>query len=694
MATMIRFFALCLSSAAIAASPYPAATPDTPANRALQHYWELRAPQMNTLASVRSASDWDKEESRRELREMLGLDPLPARTDLKATIVGEFTHEGAHIQKLHFQSMPGLYVTANFYRPAQHDGSRLPTILYVCGHAVVKKDGISYGNKVGYHHHGLWFAQHGYACLIIDTLQLGEIEGEHHGTHHLNKWWWIARGYTSAGVEAWNCIRALDYLETRPEVDAQRIGVTGRSGGGAYSWWIAALDDRIKVAAPTAGITSMKNHVPDGCIEGHCDCMFMVNTYAWDFDRVIALVAPRPLLICNTDRDPIFPIDGVFQLYTSARRFYGLLGKEDNIGLHIAEGPHKDVQPLNTGAFHWFERHLKGADSMVTTDGAAKKALEPEQLRVFTAGLPQDQINTKIDQSFVPMAKPLSPPASPAEWSTQRDVWMQQLTSKVFRSWPKNAPPVKLTHAGTHDADGVTMSAYDFTSQEPFNLRLYLTHRAGLRPTDLELIALHALDQQGWNDFASEYRSRFAQLIESDAKPNDEAFTNEKAMFTNFKWAMAYIAPRGIGPTAWTATDKLQTQRLRRFYLLGETLASGQAWDIRRTVQGLRSLDGLAKAKLWIASGGAMGINALYASLYEPDIARLDLNAVPSTHMTGPAYFNVLRYLDIPTATAMATERSKVVLYAKDQDPWQTLVQTAKAIGQERNVQLREPSEK
>src|SRR5215217_655671 len=110
-----------------------------------------------------------------------------------------------------------------------------------------------------------------------DTIQLGEIRGEHHGTYKDGRWWWAARGYTPAGVEAWNGIRALDYLETRPEVDRSRIGMTGRSGGGAYSWWVAALDDRIKVAAPTAGITTLRNHVVDGAVEGHCDCMFTVN---------------------------------------------------------------------------------------------------------------------------------------------------------------------------------------------------------------------------------------------------------------------------------------------------------------------------------------------------------------------------------------------------------------------------------
>ena len=134
---------------------------------------------------------------------------------------------------------------------------------------------------------------------MIDTLQLGEIEGIHHGTYREGMWWWLDRGYTPAGVEAWNCVRALDYLETRHEVDRKRIGVTGRSGGGAYSWWIAAIDERIKSAVPVAGITDLQNHVVDGMLEGHCDCMFMVNTYRWDFAPWRALVAPRPLLIAQ-----------------------------------------------------------------------------------------------------------------------------------------------------------------------------------------------------------------------------------------------------------------------------------------------------------------------------------------------------------------------------------------------------------
>src|SRR4030095_356548 len=113
--------------------------------------------------------------------EMLGLDPLPPRDELRATVTGTLEDEAFRVEKLHFQSLPGLYVTANLYLPKQASAP-VPAILYVCGHSVVKTTGVSYGNKTAYQHHAVWFARHGYACLVLDTLQLGEIEGVHHGT--------------------------------------------------------------------------------------------------------------------------------------------------------------------------------------------------------------------------------------------------------------------------------------------------------------------------------------------------------------------------------------------------------------------------------------------------------------------------------------------------------------------------------
>ncbi len=692
----ILLAALFLAPALLAAR-FPEKTPDTPGNRMLQNYWERQVNEIEMnggLKDIQSADDWKAKapEYRRQLAEMLGLDPMPARTPLQATKTGDLAGEGWRVEKMHYQAVPGLYVTSNLYLPEKVD-KPLPAILYVCGHANVVKDGVSYGNKTGYHHHGIWFAKHGYVCLIIDTVQLGEIRGEHHGTYSKGRWWWMSRGYTPAGLEAWAGIRGLDYLETRPEVDKTRFGVTGRSGGGAYSWWVAALDERIKAAAPTAGVTNMRNHVADGCVEGHCDCMFYVNTYRWDYDRLVALVAPRPLLICNTDKDDIFPINGVFSLYQNVRRIYSLLGADSKLGLQVAEGPHKDLQPLNMGAFHWFERHLKGEDSMAVLDEGAKKQLEPDQLQVFKE-LPKDERNTTIDQSFVPQAKAPEVPASQGEWGQQRDAWMTALKDKVLGGWPKDAPSLQLVKDGRSERDGIEFTAYDFESEPGVRLRLHLAHRAGLRVSDLELVALNVLDAEGWDHFCSTYHSRFGKHLEvfPDIKADDKAFESEKKMFENFKWGMAYLAPRGVGPTEWTGSEKAQTQRLRRFYLLGQTADSMRAWDIRRAVQAARQISGLEEKPLWVQAQRDMAANALYASLFEDGITRLDLHDLPASHMSGPAYLNVLKYLDIPQAAALAAEKTRVIIYSADEKTWAYPTGVVKLLGiPEKNWQIRKP---
>src|SRR5207247_9085606 len=130
--------------------------------------------------------------------------------------------------------------------PKHPPARQLPAILYVCGHSGKGRD----GNKTAFQDHGMWFASNGYVCIILDTLQLGEIPGVHHGTYgrpwlHLkaygikdkeayeNRWWWHSAGYTPAAVECWNGVRAIDYLLTRDDGDGQRRGATRITRGGA-----------------------------------------------------------------------------------------------------------------------------------------------------------------------------------------------------------------------------------------------------------------------------------------------------------------------------------------------------------------------------------------------------------------------------------------------------------------------------
>jgi hypothetical protein len=613
---------------------------------------------------------------RQQLLRMLGLDPWPARGNLMPVVTGVVAGDGYIVEKLQFQSSPGLYVTANFYRPGEVP-QPLPAILYVCGHSSVVENGVSMGSKTGYQHHGVWF---------------GEIRGEHHGTYSKGRWWWPSRGYTPAGVEAWNGIRALDYLDTRPEVDHDRMAVTGRSGGGAYSWWIAALDDRIKVAVPTAGITDLKNHILDGAIEGHCDCMFMVNEERWDFDRVAALVAPRPLLIANTDADGIFPLDGVMDIYNRTRALYRKLGKESNIGIHIAEGPHMDTQALNFGAFAWLNRFLKGADRMALIDEPARKALPPHDLKVFTE-LPKDEKVTAVDEYFVPKFTPPPEVKSAAEWAILRDGWMKALREDCFRAWP-SAPtePSNQPAIVSGTAEGVRLTTTNFTSEDPFQSDLWILHREDVKSEEISLVVLNVLDDESWKEFYALAAAGFPARFPA-ASPDAAGFAEMRGLLLGTKWAMAYVCPRGVGPDGWTQlTANKQTQLRRRLLLLGESLESGQVWDICQAAAALRNVPGFGKTQLWLQSQRTMAANTLYASLFIPDVHRLDLHAMPASHREGPTYLNVLRHLDLPQAAALAAERSTLALYTDNPAPWRFAQSVATALSWgEKRVQIRNP---
>ena len=653
------------------------------ADQQLADYFHDQTMQLSEkcLKNIKSLDDWESKRLiyRKQLFEMLGLEPLPKKTDLKPVITGTIEHDEFTVENIHFQSMPGLYVTANLFIPKDLE-KPAPAILYVCGHGPTKKNNISYGNKVSYQRHAAWFARHGYVCLIIDTLQMGEIEGIHHGTYRYDMWWWNSRGYSSAGAEAWNCIRSLDYLQTRKEVDNDRIGVTGRSGGGAYSWWIAALDDRIKAAVPVAGITDLQNHVVDGCVEGHCDCMYIVNTYRWNYPIVAALVAPRPLLISNSDKDTIFPLDGVVRVHEKVREIYRLYDADDKLGLQITEGPHKDTQELRIHAFVWFNRFLKGENPLIDTP--AVPFFEPEQLKVFDE-LPADEINTKIQDSFVPTAAEPRVPKTPEKWAKQRKAWMRNLRNKSFRGWPKpaQAGPLDIDSVFSAKHGGIQFSAFDFTSQPNVRLRLYLAGRAGHDKP--EAVTLNILDEKGWSKWLAGMRVGFTDEL-SDQKlpePDRDAFRSIREVLINSNRAVAWIAPRGIGPDAWNDNERKQVQIRRRFMLLGQTAEGMRVWDLRRAIQALRTFDSIKEVPVTLTGRDKMAGIALYASLFEPDITRLHLSHLPITHLNGPTFLNVMRYLDIPQAVAMAAERSQIRLYQEDSSGWQYPQAVAERLG-------------
>ncbi len=635
----------------------------TPGDRMFAEHFrnETQTLRERCLADVATLEDWNKVKDKRraELYEMLGLDPLPPKSELHATITGKLDAPEFTVEKLHFQSMPGLYVTANLYVP-KNLTKPAPTILYVCGHAQVKTNGVSYGNKVGYQHWGNWFARNGYVCLVVDTVQLGEIEGIHHGTYKEGMWWWNSRGYSSAAAEAWNCIRALDYLETRPEVDKTKFGVTGRSGGGAYSWWIAALDERIAAACPTAGITDLQNYVVDGCVEGHCDCMFMVNTYRWDYAQVAALVAPRPLLICNSDKDTIFPLDGVGRLHATMRKIYDVNGAPEKLGLIITEGPHKDTQELQVPVMRWFNKWLKSSEAPVPN--FAEKIFTAQQLKVFDT-LPADQITKTCYENFTKLASDAQPFDSKKA--------LAELRQKTFGGWPTTSVPLHVRQIAAAEHDGINLTVHEFESQPGVTLRFYLA-----RPVGVALKGLHieTVDADNWKQqlalaqagFAPAFAEEFAVAgVKADAPLPAEAakqFAGWVQYMKRNQSAYITFAPRGVGYTALGGEKKYETQIRRRFMLLGETLAGMQVWDVERATQAARSIEGLGTLPLHYHASPTMTEVATFAALFEPDVASLNLATAPRGDKEAPDFLNWSRIVTPQQLLKLAQERTKVNL--------------------------------
>jgi cephalosporin-C deacetylase-like acetyl esterase len=592
------------------------------------------------LEGAKTREEWEKKlpRLRREYLDMLGLDPLPEKTPLKATVTGTLEHEGVVIEKLHYQSKPGLYVTANLYRPKEAKG-KLPAILYVCGHSGKGRD----GNKTAFQDHGLWFANNGYVCLIVDTLQLGEIPGIHHGTYGVTekrpadnkplevRMWWQALGYTPAGVECWNGIRGIDYLCSRPEVDKDRIGVTGISGGGASTVWIAAADERVKVAVPVSGMSDLESYVPNKVINGHCDCMFLVNTYQWEWTTIAALIAPRPLLFANSDNDKIFPMDGNRRVIERLRQVYKMYDKPDLVDDYVSKGGHDYRPDLRVAVFKWINNHLKNETGEVKD--AQFRLLEGKDLRVFPEDkdLPMDAINDKIDETFVKRAEVKLPEKGKfAEW---KKGMMMELREKSFRKFPDRIPAA-------------------------------IPRKGEVFPPDLSFYTEQEIEAGYVPGLAKQDPSSFRILVLPDRLPlvKDDPENAMRAVADLIKESDVHAAVDARGGHDQPWTRKSPPNYVERSHaLLGRTVDTGRLWDIAALVRRISEKHSATKT-VRLTGRGQAGILAAYAALFEPSIKEVVIIDPPTSHKDGPIFLNVLRVLDIPEALGMLAPDVKLTI--------------------------------
>jgi dienelactone hydrolase len=587
------------------------------------------------LEDVRTLDDWQRQRAqrRRELLDMLGLDPLPKRTPLQARTTGTIERPAYRIEKVVFQSSPGLYVTGNFYVPKEVARPG-PTVLYLCGHSPHPQ-----GAKTQYQDRAQWFAAHGYAVLVLDTLEFAEVAGPHHGTHNLNLWHWLSLGYTPAGVEVWNAIRALDYLATRPEVDMQRIGLTGISGGGAMTWYTAAVDDRIAVAAPSCSTFTYGSQAEHWLAAGQCDCIYYHNTYGWDFPGVAALIAPRPLIILSGQKDTIFPPDGYHAAYRRAKRVYDLYAgaSSDRIREVDEAVPHSDSPLLLAEARQWMQRWLKNDPTPVAIE--AKAALPPEKPEDLAclAAAPADAINDRVHDQFIAPPQ-LAPPRSRRAWDARRGELLAGLRVRVFRWFPQDPVPFETKVTGNSGGWGARYADFKevtFATEPGVRIRAQrFRPRNATRPVPLLIHVKRAGD--------SLYSADFDELL----PVLDRA-------------SVLVVLPRFTEQSVNAAES---TDLERTAVWTGRTIASMQVWDMLRAIAWAIEEEKLPATRITLFGRGDAGVVALYAALLDERVNGLILGDPPASHWQRPALLHVLRVTDIPEAAAALAPRELVFL--------------------------------
>ena len=610
---------------------------------ALQGHFERAAgARFDSLFSgIGSTAGWEgrKQKTRAALAKMLWHDLRWPADAPHATITGRVERRDYTIENLVIETAPHLYLTANLYLP-RTGRAPFPVVLYQCGHA----------SKRLYALHGAWLATKGIAALVMDNIEMGEIEFTHHGVYS-NAWFhWYSRGFSPLAVELLNAGRAVDYLCARRDIDKNRIGATGRSGGGMTTFFLAAMDERIKASAPVSGTLSTTGWIKHRLSAAHCDCQYPVNSYGLTYSEIGALTAPRAQLLCNADADRGFPMDSFNEMAGKMREIYRLYHADQALRTAVAPGGHSDTEAIRLPVWSFFLKEFLGVDTPLTAEGPVDVPAA-EELVCFREGLPLDERLSRIDEALFPAASfSLDALGASAQVRARRLGELgAALREEVFRYFPKQGAPLAPVWSEPATLQARTVRKVSFGSFE------------GLRVQGVYSLPAGAPARQG----------RLPALVVVDHRKGIPVWGNEQPLERN-QWggrAVLVVATLDRGARAleqnlrsFTDDDLLHHMR-RQAMVAGTTLESMQVYEVLRSLELLRSLPEVDPSRITIVGRGETGVNGLYAALLDGKVERVVLGSPPASHRQGPCYLGILRYTDIPEVGALMGE--KISLYGE-----------------------------
>jgi dienelactone hydrolase len=515
-------------------------------------------PRFHTAADA----DTRRAELRRELEKSLGFRRLPWPPMLNPRVVGVLRRHGYKIEKVVYESLPGALVPAHLYLP--EDAERpAPAVLFYPGHWWVDSK-----SRLDFQAFGINMARLGFVVLNFDPFGQGErgvSSRDHRRTEAL------LVGIAQQGFAEYETRCALEYLLSRPEVDPRRVGMTGASGGGFNTWITAALDDRIAAAVPVVGTSDFAEQIhvcrPLDWYHAAEHCHFVPGLIRYaNNHELLAMAAPKPVLIVAASSDESFPVSGVREVARYGKELYASYGASERIGLVVdeAEG-HGYQRAKREAAYGWFLRWLQNR-------GDGRPHPEPR-----TETIPFDSVELRC------FAAGRNSPAGPAMIEAAK-----ALARDLARSTPR--PDLRAILGSMPSALPIKADLHAARAQ-----RLLVPSE-----TDLD-VATFVLKPE------REARGVLVALDDSGKETLAADTVIAKALAGG--WAVCGVDPRGIGESA---TDKMGWVYAVSL-LLGENFVGRQAWDLGRVFETLNAVEGFRGRPFGLY---ARGQNACLAAMY------------------------------------------------------------------------------
>ena len=566
-----------------------------------------RKAQMERLSTI---EDVNKRRDYLRQRMLDDLGGFPERTSLNPRVVGVLERPKYRIEKVIFESQPQFYVTANLYLP-KTGHPPYPAILFPLGHERGGKTNPTWQQMLGS------LATKGYVALTWDPIGQGERlqiydedlreskVGDSTTEHTIVGTQCMLTGDHVARYTIWDGMRALDYLLSRKEVDPARVGLTGNSGGGTHTAYIAALDDRIKVAAPSCYITSWNLMLRTiGPQDGE-------QVFPWwlqdgiDYPDYLYAFAPKPYLMLSAIRD-FFPIAGARETFSEAAKVYEAIGAKDKVGMFEADDGHGYNKGRRLAAYEWFARWLNG-----TEDKAPEPEIEmstPEELRATPTG----QVATSLggESVFTLNLKRLE--QAKASRLTRPDDVVRK--ARELAHYEPASAPLKQNPYGTLSRSGYHIEKLIYESEPGIVIpSLLYVPEAGAG----KKAALLMITGDGKADSASE------------AEP-----------FVKAGVIVLSIDARGFGETRVTA--EVNSREFDHYFgdyddamkalLVGKTMVGMRALDITRGVDLLSARQDVDPSKVYVYGKDGGAVPALYAAVLDHRIKKLALEGMLSSY--------------------------------------------------------------